>query len=1212
MSSEEIYSQGFNFGCLVQHGVDNRTGQYGCTVPLYEAPSEALNCPAFKLSLNYNAFGSRDIGFGQGWDLNLSRYQHRKGRTLCLVTGEQYQVYDSANSVMVKDQKLKSFQFEKLGSNYSVTYKSGQREILSNANNIYDVSVPVEIFAPNARSLRLSWTPVASVPRLTKVSDEVHDLLTIEYMPNSGMTKVTCSPGTPESSTFVFTQQNRKLSKLTLPGDCGNWNFKYRKYKNHDMLTEVTNPAGLLETMTYKPDGHTLPPGAPMRAIPHILSHTIYPAKQQPPTTTTYNFSSNNFLGHGGVHSWRAGEDNLYRSPAEYNYTSTVMVEGGATTTYTYNKYHLVLSKKRQHLSKSMTEEITYHAALGQGFEDQPPQYQLPKVKKTTYADLATEGASRSEMATCSFDIWGNPTETIDSDGIRTTQTYFPAEGEQGLCPPDPHGFVRYLKAEVKSPESGGPSLTKQYTYTRLPSVSSPSSSAFEMAKLDTRYFVAVKEQLFLHDDQYLTSRKYLYVNEPESTDHGRIREHVERLDGKQPNSQSLQYEHDEAHRLKTKVKTTSHDGLVTHSETVCAKSTGATVSQTDEPGFRQTYDYDSVGRVVVETIAVGTPFEATRRYDRALCPDGKGYEVTQTDANGYKTRVITDAMERTIQFAKQEDRDAGDFRVVEQFTYNALGQCIQVEEIDWIASTQTEIRLKKTIEFDLWGQACKISDGTGSAHIASTDPITQTETIGIEGESMTRTQVGASGEVHVSILHADGSLYGQKEVKLDGWGRVVRETDTLGNITEYNIDSFDRVIDTKWSTDFTPTSASSIRVAYDPQSTASLKAAVRCEENTLGKRSYDGLARLKHPQIGARETSFVYDGNGPQPTHLTNASGQKHFMVYEPALDFSMRSLQSCDSFDPFEYDRQTGEITQMESSYSTLQRHRLPSGKLASERVKMPGGTWLKSKWTYSLNGRLLSYVDVDGQTYTLRYDSFGRPSESIQGKVRVFFTYNKSNRLSRISTEDTTPGAGQSLVTENEYDEFGRETRRVFFQGQDVLYDRRQVFGKTNKVAERRTEDGRKNMLRQECFAYDNKHRLIHYTCEGSEPPVDENGWAIQKQTFSFNALDNLTEVTTISASGQVNTTSYQFSAQDPTQLVQIAQSHPDLKPNVKVEYNQQGALTSDDIGRSLEYDSRGCLSAVRDASDKELCRYQYDPTLKLVWQQVEGKPDTYLPY
>ncbi|GKU12032.1 unnamed protein product [Fusarium langsethiae] len=626
-----------------------------------------MNCPAFKLSLNYNALGSRDIGFVQGWEFNLSRYNHRQGRTLSLVTGEQYQIYDSPDSVTVKDQKLKSFHFRKEGSQYHVTYKSGQREILSNSNNIYNMSVPVEIIAPNGRSLKFSWTPVGSVPRLDTISDGRQDLVAIKY--GSGMAEVICSPGTPESATFVFMQLNKNLSKLTLPGDGGSWDFKYQTMNDYSLLTQVTSPAGLLEVMTYDAEGHLLPVGAPTRAMPCILSHTIYPGKIQLPTKTLYKFSSHNFLGYGGVSQWSDGEDNLYRSPANYNYTSTVRVEGGTTTIYKYNKYHLLLSTQSQHDTKRVTEETIYHCIEGSTFKDQPAQYQMPKTKKITYEDLATAGALRSETTSYSFDVWGNATEVVEPNGIKTTRDYFPAEGRS--------------------------SRSKQFKYTQLPCVKSPSASA---TANDPCYFVAVKEQLSLVDGEHLTSRKYLYVNQIDSADHGRIREHVESLNGQYSNTQTLQYEHIDAGRLKTTVKTTSFDGITVQTEKICTKSTGATVSQTDEHGFRTNVKHDLMGRVVETTVNVGTLYEATEKQEFVFCSDGQGYELTQTDAQGYKTRITTDAMKRVTQVSKQGDYDKETLRVVEELKYNDLGQCIQVDNIDWIESTNREIRTSKKI----------------------------------------------------------------------------------------------------------------------------------------------------------------------------------------------------------------------------------------------------------------------------------------------------------------------------------------------------------------------------------------------------------------------------------------------------------------------------------------------------------------------------------
>lgn len=61
-----IYSQGFNFNSYVEKGIDPRTGQYNCTISLYEVPAEVRNYPPLKLSIHYNPLNSDDVGLGQG------------------------------------------------------------------------------------------------------------------------------------------------------------------------------------------------------------------------------------------------------------------------------------------------------------------------------------------------------------------------------------------------------------------------------------------------------------------------------------------------------------------------------------------------------------------------------------------------------------------------------------------------------------------------------------------------------------------------------------------------------------------------------------------------------------------------------------------------------------------------------------------------------------------------------------------------------------------------------------------------------------------------------------------------------------------------------------------------------------------------------------------------------------------------------------------
>ncbi|MCJ1239215.1 hypothetical protein MMC14_007209 [Varicellaria rhodocarpa] len=444
-SQNSPYSQAFNFGSFIQDKVDPRTGQYTCTIEIYKAPTQTRNCPPLQLSLSYNPMNSQDIGFGQGWALNLSSYQHRQSKTLLLSTGEQFRITETASALTVDDQKLKSFQFKKKDSNFQIVHKDGQIEILSNANDTYSATVPVELYAANGRSLKLSWIVSGDQPRLRKVEDGSEVSLEIGY--TDSQTEIIRAPSSNGSSTLSLVQRNNRLVKLQLPlEEKPSWNFAYETFDQTTCLTSVTSPSGLMEQVQYKAKGHRLPKGAPYETIPYVISHTVRPGCSQPPIRTKYSYSDQNFLAYGAGFDWKAGEDNLYRAQDEYRYSATVQVEDGPQTRRIYNRFHLLVSIHQQHGTKQVNRDFTFYALKNTSFQDQPAQYQLPKSIQTTYKDTVNL-ASRTETNQHTFDEWGNPTQKIDASGVKVDRVYYPAVGEQDsrtgevLCPADPHGF---------------------------------------------------------------------------------------------------------------------------------------------------------------------------------------------------------------------------------------------------------------------------------------------------------------------------------------------------------------------------------------------------------------------------------------------------------------------------------------------------------------------------------------------------------------------------------------------------------------------------------------------------------------------------------------------------------------------------------------------------------------------------------------------------
>lgn len=91
MSSTAVHSNAFNFLSYLQHGVDERTGQYTMSLSLPALKCNALAGPEFPLAISFNPMNTGDDGFGVGWGIGLSEFRER-GRQLSLSTGESFTV----------------------------------------------------------------------------------------------------------------------------------------------------------------------------------------------------------------------------------------------------------------------------------------------------------------------------------------------------------------------------------------------------------------------------------------------------------------------------------------------------------------------------------------------------------------------------------------------------------------------------------------------------------------------------------------------------------------------------------------------------------------------------------------------------------------------------------------------------------------------------------------------------------------------------------------------------------------------------------------------------------------------------------------------------------------------------------------------------------------------------------------------------------------
>ncbi|OOF99569.1 hypothetical protein ASPCADRAFT_203341 [Aspergillus carbonarius ITEM 5010] len=428
--------------------------------------------------------------------------------------------------------------------------------------------------------------------------------------------------------------------------------------------------------------------------------------------------------------------------------------------------------------------------------------------------------------------------------------------------------------------------------------------------------------------------------------------------------------------------------------------------------------------------------------------------------------------------------------------------------------------------------------------------------------------------------------------------------TDGLGRATQYSYDSFDRVVQTSWP------DSHAITTQYAAQSTAALPVAINLQGKTgFSEQSYDGLERPLRTIVGGRTTSNTYQGVAPVPAQITDPKGGRSQRTYEPTLGYALTGRVTGDGTDAYQYDKQTGDVLQLDGSLAATNLTYYPSSLLSQETIQTTDGT-RALQYTYSQAGKLQDYTDLNGQQHVILYDAYGRRREITVGTLKTTLSYDRADRVITSVAQDSSKSV--TLTTNIGYDEFGRETQRTVSQGSTKLLQSTQSYDATGLVAARSRSDGNGTVIRQETFQYDSLSRLVDYQCQGTQPPVDEQGRSVRRQRFTLNGYDGFTQIQTTFADGSENTQAYTYSTQDPTQVIRITNTHPAEATEIQLEYDANGCLTRDEQGRKLVYNASRLLAAVYDSQGQLLAEYGYDAMDRLVRQKIPNEPDTQLSY
>lgn len=1223
-----------NFTEALRTGADPRTGQFFITLPFLECTANRLLGPHITLTVNYSTLSTANLfGLGNGVTLQgVSVYSPADNRIM-LSSGESWYV-DSGGRI--PHRKLKDCTLTPQGDKWVIRRKTGESELLALVGDGHFVTRT--LISPLGKCLHFDWTTNGSSLLLQKIVDDSGlELCRLEW-PGNGAS-ITIWPARKEENRLHIDLQNDYLNSITRHAGTDESTLQWRLEHQlaGDDLVPVTlhHPTGMKDEITWQSGALPCPGGG---ALPAVQQHIRYYQQQQPETVRTYTFDpeGNNFLGNNASEEifgpWRRDVDHLNSMLTDsYTYSSIERVTdkvSSVTTHRTYNNYHLQTAEEKRQDDAIRRNDVLYHAKANTDIGAQPSFYAFP------HTHTSSLNGKVPETTQTIFDDWGNPLTTLHPDGTCETTTWFPAAGEVGLCPPEPNGFVRFIREKVTTPPVINgyvvPSHVESYRYDTL------GSTDFVVQKKVTEYREEGGRRV------RLSSRETEYVTDHTSPEFGRITNIIHTTydpdDGRTgyPLLQAFSTAVDVGAGIMTQtVKSETHDRLNTTHIREQSILSGRTLKDTDTHGIITTYTYDSQGRILSLTHADGTEYSFTQHWQYSIAARGGlilGPVTLQYDELGRHTRTWYDGAGREVrQDAYDIDQAQADngaeekpsadspyWRTVSERQHDALGRVIVETEHDWNTEARDKNNQKPsttrttTCQYDKWGNQRVVCHADGTETHTETDPIQSTQTVWGQSGSDKKVRSGRMVtkfdlKTHRPLTHTTYPVEGNHAEAVhqyvwDGLGHLRKETDAQGHTTEYTCDVYGRVL-----TQTLP-DGSMVSRRYAPHLTShhpvSLAVTPMATSHWQPTQAFDGLGRLTNTTTGGRSTRYHYTAAAPRPERITLPSGKSIAHDYIPALGFALKSVAADTLQQTYEYHPKTGLLLNAAEGHTVDKNHRAPSGVLTGQDFIRRDDT-RSVTLSSTLAGRPECVTDITRKQTHYTCDALGRLVTLNDDALTVSQTYDLLGRLK--SREVSSIQGGDTLTTILSYDDFSREITRIVSDSNGTQLERRQQWLNTGLLAGRTTLEKGMKVLK-ETFRYDSRNRLVSYSASANNPeylPPDSHGQGMTQQTYQYDVLNNLTEATTTLHDGTTDTATYHYdNPADPTQLMRV--THSDKRhPATLLRYDHEGRLALKEVegleshNAMLSYDALGRLLTAGQT------RYEYDAHDRLVSQRVAEK-------
>lgn len=1207
--SEQFISQSSNFISAFSGAVDPRTGMYGYNFTLAHLIGNAGLGPELPITLSYSPLTTNNSGFGTGVTLQVSFYD-KGNRTLQLSTGERYRVNEAGGILNVIHAKPLNFRISIRNDGYYIFYKNGITECLTSPSKGGNIKVTERIISPAGRELTLKWETYGNSKRLLSVSDESIILLNIRY--NAGGATFSVWPETAEAHTVILRTQNDLLISIqnTNLSPALTWTLAYSNKK----LISVISPTGLQDRVTWSQTGHKFPLGGPSGTLPYVISHRQTGHNNQLIRNLRYTFSDKNFLGYGGSNqtSWNSDTDFLYGILGDYEYSSTEIALDSdnsslSRTVRTYSNYHLQIKEFSTIVGTTChsTTETTYYSVKGKNFDSQPPQFQFPLKQTVTLTDTSKPVGqqARTETTLSKFDEQGNPVSQKSPDGTLVEYEYYPPEGDGENCPPEPNGFIRFLKKKTLTPR------TTKYDDT-LPEV-----TQYTYCTLGDTDRVVQKSQKTYSGNQLLWQQITQYNTDKNNQDFGRITEltHIKYDGAKGFISKQLFTSIPGNGALTQQVTTIGHDGLVAIDSRSSSTLSGLLFCETDSQGVKTEYKYDLAGRLISQTAAAGSAFEKTATWSYTI--EESGPVTTYVDPTGNQQKILFDSAGREIGRQQFDPDTTQKFYLTSSQTFDMLGRSHTATRSDWLTAigNHKSFDLQTTVDHDDWGapQIQTFSDLT--RYHQATHPVELTRVVYAQGgegnqklnSGRMETKLDAQTHLPLTTIRTDttGQTQGVRHFSWDGRGQLRKDTDELNNTTTRFYDAYGRL------TTQTLPDGSVVTRTYAPHLTDELISTIsitgpnangEIQTWLAGTQEFDSLGRVTRRAEGGRITTFIYKGTSLSPSKIILPSGKKLQYTYIPELGNAVSSVSAEGITQTFNYDPKTGRLLQEREENVTNNYLWKASGSLQAETFTRNTGQ-NATHYTSTLAGEPVSYQDITHSQTVYDYDKYGRMVSLVDAGLKTTFEYDVLGRLCQQTVENNT--GTDTLTTVLEYDDFNRETKQVVTDSIGASLTTVSSWTKNGLLASRHlTVSSGDHTHRHEAFNYDARNRLIRYKVTGTIPVSDACGLPLSEQTYQYDALNNLTIVISTLSDGNSDIMTYHYeNTDDPTQLTSVTHTHASYPQRILLKYDPEGRMILDEAGRTLTYDVLGRLSTI----EGENCpggRYGYDAGNRLVSQNI----------